>query len=151
MVSHMCVWPHLQPLVTPHDPWEKVPFTDPSSSTVLSLPPKEAMSCSLSLDPGLIGRQTLVYEARPPGFKAPLCSPLDVGPRASDFPSLDHFVTCEPGAPASQWGKAGKPESSFWHRVGLECYFRWAPPRKPSLVTPTHPTPGFTGPILLCP
>lgn len=88
------------------------------------------MSCSLSLDPGLLGRQTLVYEARPPGFKAPLCSPLDVGPRASDFPSLAQFVTCEPGAPASQRGKAGKPESSFWHRVGLECYFRWAAPQE---------------------
>jgi len=71
------------------------------------------MSWSLSLDPGLIGRQTLGYEARPPGFKALLCSLLALGPRANDFPSLAQFVTVSPGHPPQRRD-----------RVSLECYFR---------------------------
>lgn len=64
----------------PSSPLEKGPFCGPYPLLPCSqFLPKESVSCSLSLDPGLTGRQTLGHEARPPGLNAQLCSLLAGG------------------------------------------------------------------------
>lgn len=50
------------------------------------------------------------------------------------WPVCSSLSTCLTGRLLGCGGKAGKPESSVWHRVALECYLLQA--RKPSLTSP---------------